>query len=83
MAHGFVEFEAQGEKITAGRLSDRYGVRAYLHWSRTKSASVTAGRLYKRSKNLAIRERTTVSLTMCYTKNGHIVTCSGRRLGKA
>lgn len=56
--HGFVEFKAHGETITAGRLSNRYGVRAYLQWSRTKSASVTAGRLYQRSKNLAIPEGT-------------------------
>jgi hypothetical protein len=81
--YGNVTFEAYGEKITAATYRSDYGVRAYLHWSRNKSASVIADGLYEESRNLSIPEGTTVSLTMCYTKNGLDVKCGDYQLGEA
>jgi hypothetical protein len=60
-------------------------VRAYLHWDRTNSAQVTDKFLTTgdEPKDLAIPEGTTVSLTMCYSKDGGIFRCSDPQRGEA
>ena len=72
---GFVSFDHYGEVLTAfaGPYAGGRGVRAYLEWTDEgeKKARVTAlqgtGGTGKETKNLTIREGTTVYLRMCYT----------------
>ncbi len=72
---GFVSFDDYGEVLTAfaGPYAGGRGVRAYLEWTDDgeKNARVTAlqgaGGTGKETKNLTIREGTTVYLRMCYT----------------
>lgn len=83
--YGYVTFKAHGEVLEAADLyPDGRGVRAYLHWGRTKSASVTnSGKLYPVPRNLSIPEGTPVSLTMCYTQHGQVVSCAKNKRGVA
>ena len=77
--YGYVEFSSYGETLKAvDTFGDGRAVRAYLHWGRTGSAQVTDAGFDPNpaEKNLSIAEGTVVSLTMCYTKNDHIVNCS-------
>jgi hypothetical protein len=85
--YGFVKFQSRGEILRAADIiPDGYGVRAYLRWKGGNSASAwdTKGVDHDPDKrNLSIREGTTVSLTMCYTRNGVDVLCSDYQLGTA
>ncbi len=73
--YGSVVFEHYGEILTAnvGPYAGGRGVRAYLDWTdgAAKKASVLAlpgaTGVGSKSKNLSIREGTTVYLRMCYT----------------
>ncbi len=85
---GSVRFEHRGEILTAyaGPYAGGRGIRAYLDW--TKHAIVTAlqgaGSTGSKSKNLAIREGTTVYLRMCYTNlDNEDTRCSKRQRGVA
>jgi hypothetical protein len=88
--YGYVEFKHDGDVLVAGDIwGDGYGVRAYLQWGREDSAQVTdrfssgpQGEAHNHLGN-EIREGATVSLTMCYTKNGDIWRCSDRQLAEA
>jgi hypothetical protein len=86
-AQGFVKFQHDGEKLQAYDAKEGgYGVRAYLHWSSTESETVTADRSTGSGfaqKNLSIRERIPVELTICHTKNGVDVKCSLSQTGEA
>jgi hypothetical protein len=74
--YGYVRFEAHGDELTAGDIwADHRGVRARLGWEdedgRPRTATITdtsAG--YERSRNLSIKEGTTVYLQLCYTRGG-------------
>ena len=85
--YGYVKFVAEDEILRAADIwGDGYRVRAYLHWGRTHSAQVTDKFMTTGDefKDLAIPERTTVSLTMCYIKkNGDIHRCSDPQRGEA
>jgi hypothetical protein len=84
---GFVKFDAFGEKLQAYDAKDNaYGVRAYLHWSSTEKATVTADRSTGSGfaqKNLSIPEGVPVDLTICHTKKGVDVKCSYSQRGEA
>ena len=84
---GFVKFDDFGEKLQAYDAKEGgYGVRAYLHWSSTEKATVTADRSTGSGfaqKNLAIPEGVPVELTICHTKNGVDVKCSLSQTGEA
>jgi hypothetical protein len=84
---GFAKFEDLGEILQVYDAKDNaYGVRAYLHWSTTEKATVTADRRTGSGfaeKNLSIREGVPVDLTLCHTKNGVDVKCSYSQRGDA
>lgn len=84
---GFVKFDHLGEKLQAYDAKEGgYGVRAYLHWSSTEKATVTADRRTGSGfaqKNLSIREGVPVELTICHTRNGVDVKCSFSQTGEA
>ena len=84
--YGYVEFKAYGEVLRAvDSFGDGRGVRAYLNWGGSNSASVTDNGFdgSPKSRNLSIPEGTKVSLTMCYTKKNVDVSCSDYKLGEA
>jgi hypothetical protein len=90
--YGSVTFDHYGEILTAyaGPYAGGRGVRAYLEWTDQGShkTSVTAlegaGGTGKKSKNLSIREGTTVYLRMCYTNlQNEDYKCSKRQKGVA
>ena len=86
---GEVYFDHHGEWLTAcDTWYDGRGVRAYLHWSSTESASVTdtssyGGATLCEGTNLSIPEGTTVWLQMCYTNNLIDVRCSDSQRAEA
>jgi hypothetical protein len=84
---GFVKFDDFGEKLQAYDAKEGgYGVRAYLHWSSTEKATVTADRATGSGfaqKNLSIPEGVPVELTICHTKHGVDVKCSLSQTGEA
>ncbi|HWK29986.1 MAG TPA: hypothetical protein VNS09_25680 [Solirubrobacter sp.] len=89
---GSVRFEHYGEILTAyaGPYAGGRGIRAYLDWTDRgrKHAVVTAlqgaGGTGTASKNLSIREGTTVYLRMCYTNlQNEDTRCSKRQRGVA
>lgn len=86
--YGYVKFEAAGEKLTAGDIwGDGYGVRARLGWETSKGPKTawvidtSAG--YESTKDLSIREGTTVYLQLCYTRHGADVKCTRSKAAEA
>jgi hypothetical protein len=79
--------QPKGEAIQIkDKAKDGLGARAYLHWSSTKSASVTvtSGFGHTATKDLAIPEGTKVDLQVCYVnKSGVDVRCSKSVRGEA
>jgi hypothetical protein len=82
--YGYVTFQANGEIIEAADIwEDGYGVRAILRWEGGSAHVNDYGGLYGKSRNLSIREGTTVYLTLCYTNNGKAFNCSDPERGEA
>jgi opacity protein-like surface antigen len=84
--YGSGYFFSQDEVIRAtDTVPDGYGVRVYLHWGSTQSASAHAnkGAFTKDETDLDIREGTRVDLTRCYTNNGVDVKCGTSVEGEA
>jgi nitrogenase molybdenum-iron protein alpha/beta subunit len=82
----WAKFDDLGEKLMVGDIAkDGKGARAYLHWDRNKSASVYVGGYGEPldTKDLAIREGTKVTLTVCHTKHRLDVECSDPQWAEA